>query len=81
MFFAYILKSQVSGRYYYGSSELPEVRLETEHNKGKVKATKAGLPWSIIYLEEFQTRSEAYRREQYFKSWAGRSWLKSKGIT
>jgi len=81
MFFAYILKSQVSGRYYYGSSESPEVRLETEHNKGKVKATKAGLPWSIIYMEEFQTRSEAYRREQYFKSWAGRSWLKSKGIT
>lgn len=81
MFFVYILKSQISGKFYYGSSELPEVRLENEHNKGKVKATKAGLPWILIYKEEFITRSEAYRREQYFKTWAGRRWLKSKGIT
>ncbi len=32
MVYAYVLKSQKTGRYYYGSSESPEVRLETEHH-------------------------------------------------
>ncbi|MBN8706222.1 MAG: GIY-YIG nuclease family protein [Bacteroidetes bacterium] len=81
MFFVYILKSESSGKFYYGSSENPDLRLINEHNKGKVRATKSGLPWILIYQEEFATRGEAYQREHYFKTWAGRRWLKSKDIT
>jgi predicted GIY-YIG superfamily endonuclease len=34
-----------------------------------------GIPWSLIYMEEFATRSEAVRRERYFKTGRGREEL------
>jgi len=49
-----------------------------EHNGGKMKSTKAFIPWEIIYFEKFQNRIEARKREKYFKSAAGRRYLKSK---
>ena len=78
-FYAYILKSQKDGRYYYGSSENVIARIE-EHNNGKVKATKGRVPFSIHYVEEFQTRSEAYTRERFFKTIDGYIWLKNNKI-
>tara|TARA_R110002124_G_scaffold255201_1_gene420887 strand:+ start:21332 stop:21508 length:177 start_codon:yes stop_codon:yes gene_type:complete len=50
------------------------------HNKGKVRYTKGRRPWMFHYKEEFATRSEAYRREQFFKSIDGYNYLKEKGI-
>lgn len=34
------------------------------------------MPWQILHLEEYQTAQEAKRREQYWKSGAGRRKLK-----
>ena len=50
------------------------------HNSGKVKYTKAHKPWTLHYYEEFETRSEAVKREIFFKSIDGYRWLKSKSI-
>ena len=50
------------------------------HNRGKVRSTKAYIPWKVVYTEEFQTKSEAYQREMFFKSIDGYQFLKSKGI-
>jgi putative endonuclease len=36
------------------------------------------IPFVLVYFEEFQTREEAIKREKYFKSAAGRKFLKSK---
>ena len=47
-----------------------------EHNSGKMKSTKAFRPWKIVYFEEFETKQEARKRELYFKSAAGRKFLK-----
>ncbi len=66
MFTAYILKSIKDNRYYYGSCENIVKRL-LMHNEGKVKSTKGRRPFIIIHEEEFNTRSEAQKREYYFK--------------
>ena len=77
MFFVYILQSVLNGRFYIGYSESPERRL-AEHNAGKVKSTKAYLPWEMVYIEEFESRDEAVKREKYLKSGIGRQFLKEK---
>jgi putative endonuclease len=45
-----------------------------------MKYTKGRRPWKVHYIEEFSTKSEAYKREQYFKSIQGYRFLKSQGI-
>jgi len=55
------------------------IRLKA-HNTGKVKFTKGHRPWEIIYTEEFASRSEARKRELFFKSIDGYKWLKEKKI-
>ncbi len=79
MFFAYILKSVKDGRYYYGSCEDISIRIK-QHNSGSVKSTKNRKPFILHYSEEFSTRSEAFRREHFFKSIDGYKWLKEKAI-
>ena len=65
--FAYILKSEKDGRYYYGSCADLEERIG-EHNSGKVKATKHRRPFIIHHFENFDSRSEAFIRGKFFKS-------------
>jgi putative endonuclease len=79
MFYTYILYSEKSNKHYYGSTNNLNNRL-VEHNKGKVKFTKSLRPWTLKYFEEYQTRSEAYQREMFFKSIDGRNWLKANKI-
>ena len=79
MFFAYILQSDIDQTYYYGHSKNLEVRLKS-HNQGKVRSTKGKRPWKIHYFEKFETKSEAYKREMFFKSIDGYRYLKNKGI-
>ncbi|WP_339815524.1 GIY-YIG nuclease family protein [uncultured Imperialibacter sp.] len=79
MFFTYILKSEVDQTHYYGHSSNLLERLK-KHNGGKVRSTKAKRPWKILYYEEFETKSEAYKREMFFKSIDGYRFLKDKGI-
>ena len=79
MFATYILKSIKDNRYYYGSCENINKRL-TMHNEGKVRSTKSRRPFVLVYTEEFKTRSEAQKREYYFKSIDGYIWLKQNNI-
>jgi putative endonuclease len=73
------LKSESHGTYYYGSTDNVNKRLE-EHNAGRQRYTKGRLPWVLHYVEEFESRSEARQREQFFKSIDGYRYLKKKGI-
>ena len=76
-FYAYVIFSKSSERFYKGHCEDMNARLK-EHNAGKTKSIKAFIPWEIVYFEEFQTRKEAVLREKYFKSAAGRRFLKKR---
>ncbi len=58
--------SEIKDRYYIGSTENLERRLE-RHNQGATKSTKNGRPWKIVYTEEYKTKSEAIIRELYIK--------------
>jgi len=49
-----------------------------QHNSGFTKSIKAYIPFELVYFEEFASREEAIKREKFFKSAAGRRFLKSK---
>ena len=55
------------GTYYTGWTNNLDKRLK-DHNDGKgAKYTKARLPVSLIYYEEYETKEEAMRREYAIK--------------
>jgi putative endonuclease len=76
---AYILKSLKNGKYYYGQTSDIDKRLIL-HNLGKIRSTKARRPFLLHYKEEFDSRSEAVKREYFFKSIDGYLWLKHSKI-
>jgi putative endonuclease len=39
------------------------------------KYTKSGWPWKLHYSETYETKSEAAKREYFFKSIDGYKWL------
>jgi putative endonuclease len=78
-YFSYILFSEKDKRYYYGSTNNIANRLK-RHNKGEVKSTKNRIPLTLHFSESFSNRSEAYKREQFYKSIDGYNWLKQNKI-
>ena len=70
MYYVYILQSNKHGRYYIGHTEQIDERLKT-HNSGRVKSTKNGIPWSLIYTEVCESKSLACRREIQIKRYKG----------
>ncbi|OEK03308.1 endonuclease [Roseivirga sp. 4D4] len=79
MFFTYILQNDFDQTFYYGHTKNLDERLK-RHNQGKVRSTKSKRPWRLHYKEVFQTKSEAYKREMFFKSIDGYRFLKDKKI-
>jgi putative endonuclease len=76
-YFAYVIYSDGYNRFYKGHCENLEERLK-QHNHGHTASTKPFIPWKVVYYEEYQSRMEAVKREKYFKSAAGRRFLKKK---
>ena len=75
MFLTYILKSKIFSKTYVGHTNNIEKRL-IEHNNEKNVFSKRYKPWVIIYKESFNSLEESVKREKYFKSAAGRRWIK-----
>lgn len=66
MNYAYILRCG-DGSLYSGWTNELEKRLRA-HKAGKGgKYTRSRLPVELVYFEEFETKSEAMRREYQFK--------------
>jgi len=59
--YTYILYSEKLDKYYVGSCINLERRLY-EHNIGHSKFTSSGIPWKIVYTEEFETTASARQR-------------------
>jgi putative endonuclease len=53
-----------------------ERRLD-EHNRGKEKFTKTGLPWKLVYKEEFESLAQARKRENYIKKMKSRKFIEA----
>jgi putative endonuclease len=67
VYYVYILRSQKLQRFYVGSTESVERRLQ-EHNAGRSKSTRSGAPWTLVRVETFTTRSEAVLQERKIKA-------------
>jgi putative endonuclease len=66
MYYVYILYSKEFDKYYIGQTNNIELRIK-RHNSGEIKSTKHYIPWELKYYEEFESRSEAMKREKYLK--------------
>ena len=77
MFYVYFLKSIKNNDLYIGSTENIDKRLY-EHNSGKTKSTKFYKPWELLGYEECESRSEAVKKEKFFKSHQQKEILKKK---
>jgi putative endonuclease len=72
MYYVYVLRSK--NRYYIGYTNNLKRRFR-EHNAGQNVATKAYMPWELIFYEAYIEQEDALRREKYFKTTAGRQTL------
>ena len=77
MFYAYVIRSTNYDFLYKGHCEDLDVRLK-QHNSGMTKSIRKYIPFKVVYFESFETRGEALEREKYFKTAAGRRYLKAK---
>jgi putative endonuclease len=68
MYFVYILQSQ-SRRIYYVGQTADLMRRISQHNLGRVRSTKKGIPWSVVYTEQIKKRGDAIKRERQIKSY------------
>jgi len=64
----YILRSGATGRFYIGSTNDVQRRLE-EHLRGHSLATRGRGPWELVYQETFELLADARRREIEMKRW------------
>ena len=72
MHYCYILLSSKSHTFYFGSTNNLKLRLNL-HNNGKVKSTKAYLPWKLVWYSAFSTEKEARDFEMYLKTGSGKA--------
>ena len=73
-FYVYILQSQSSGRYYIGQTKNLVERV-AYHNAGHSVALKNRGQWTLVYSEEYPSRSEAVRRETQIKKQKDRRFI------
>ena len=73
-FYCYILFSTKLDKYYVGSTT-DQVRRLTDHNRGKEKFTKTGVPWELVYQEAFGELSDARNRERAIKKQKSRKYI------
>lgn len=71
MFYTYILYSTSKDRFYIGSTENPLERLK-KHNYSNKGFTNRASDWKIVYLKEFETKSDSMLFEKKIKNWKSR---------
>jgi putative endonuclease len=74
-FTVYAIKSKNRNYIYVGMTNNLERRLK-EHNQRENKSTKAYAPFTLVYSETFDSRSDARLKEKYLKSGVGKAYLK-----
>ncbi len=72
-YYAYVLINN-HGQKYVGHTVNIQNRLN-EHNEGKNNFTRYRKPWQLLYSETFSNKTDAIKREKFFKSGKGREFL------
>jgi len=71
MYYTYIIYTDSNNQYYVGYTHNLKLRIE-RHNLGWSQSTKSGIPWRLVYHEEYPAKSEAMSREREIKKWKSR---------
>ncbi len=66
MFYVYLIQSQLDHSFYVGYTKDLENRLK-QHNNGGSTYTKRKIPWTLVYTESFENKSDALKRELFLK--------------
>lgn len=74
-YFVYVLLSLKDRKFYIGYSEEVFSRFE-DHQRGKNISTANRKPLDLIFYEAFRSKSDALRREQYFKTSKGKTTIR-----
>ena len=74
MWYVYVIYSNKIDRYYVGITENLCLRLE-RHNSGWGRYTKRGIPWVIVYTENYPTKANAFKRESEIKKRKSRTYI------
>jgi putative endonuclease len=72
----YIIYSEKIDRFYTGVTDDIAWRLQ-RHNEGWGKYTKRGIPWKLVYSEEYKSKSATLYRECEIKIRKSRSYIES----
>lgn len=75
MYYVYLIKSKIKDWQYIGYTADLRKRF-SEHQKGLSPATKPYRPLELIFYEAYKTKSDAKRREKYFKTNKGKRTLR-----
>jgi putative endonuclease len=70
----YIIYSQSKDRYYIGYTHNLEERL-SKHNSGATPSTRPGIPWILVYREEYGDKTSAIIREIQIKKMKSRKYI------
>ncbi len=76
MYFVYIIYSPLLDKYYVGSTQNVESRLN-DHNNSRSKFTKKGKPWMLRWTSSYQIRSEAVNAEMKIKKMKSRKYIEA----
>ncbi|WP_168171872.1 GIY-YIG nuclease family protein [Algoriphagus sp. A40] len=76
MAWVYILYSKKLNKFYIGACKELDRRLY-EHNIGHSKFTSTGVPWNLVYREEYQDLITAKKRELEIKKKKSRIYIES----
>ena len=74
MYFTYIIYSKSKDKYYVGYTHDLKLRLN-RHNSGWSKSTKSGIPWKLVYFEDYNEKNEAIKRENEIKRKKSRKYI------
>lgn len=70
-FFTYILYSESNDRFYIGSCKDVLIRLK-RHNDGATPSTKPYRPWKVVWIKQYEYKSDALKKELFIKKMKSR---------
>jgi len=76
MYYTYIIYSKAINKYYIGSCQDIQQRLQ-DHLNSRSKYTRVAKDWEIKYFETFPTRTEACQRELQIKKMKSRRYIEN----
>ncbi len=74
MCWLYILKNEVTNKYYTGSTINLKKRLK-QHSRGNTRTTRVLKTYQLVYWEKFDKIDVARRREKQIKSYKSKKYI------